>query len=126
MLLRPRHEDQTERQRADRLGHPSDELGRSGVLEGDRERPPEDDGDRAGSAAAQAAGSRVRSAVAELRRRVQDALAQGGGEALGPIEGIGHRAGGHAGRPRNGHDPGPGAVRACSGVAWKGHPPSAF
>ena len=117
MLLRPRDEDETERLRADRLCHPSDELGRSGVLEGDRERPPEDDGDGSGSPAAQAAGSGIRSAIAELRGRAQDALAQSGREALGAVERVGHRAGGHAGRPRDGHDPGPGAVRACVTVA---------
>ena len=74
-FLRARDEDEGEHVRVDRLGHSPYELGGPGVLEGGGQGPSEDDADRARAAAAQAAGSRVGSAVAQFRRGAQDPLA---------------------------------------------------
>ena len=105
--LQPGHEDERELLRIGDVGQALEELHGGRFVEGVGQAPPEDDADGAGATAAQAAGDRIGAAVAEFGRRAQDALAQGGRQPLRPVEGVGHRARGHADGARHGHDPGP-------------------
>ena len=91
----PRHERHAELLL---LAHGRDavqQLDRRGVAERERERRVEDHADAAGAAARQGARLRVRTAVAELLRLGQHALAQLRGELVRAVERVGHR------HPRN-------------------------
>ena len=107
LVREPGHEDDGELLRVGDVGDAAQQLRGGRILEGLGQRLAEHDAERAGAPAAQAARGGIGSAVPELRRRAQDALAQLGREPLGPVEGVGDRAGGHACGARDGHHAGP-------------------
>ena len=72
------HQHQRELARVGDVGQAAEQLHGGRLVEGVGQAAAEDDADRAGAAAAQAAGDGVGPAVAELGRGAQHALAQGG------------------------------------------------
>jgi hypothetical protein len=120
-LPKPGHEDERELLRIGDVGQAPEKLHGRRFVKGVGQAPPEDDADGAGATTAQAAGDRIRAAVAELGGGAQDAFTESGRQPLGPVEGVGHRARGHADGSRHGHDPGPARTAVLVCVAVGGH-----